>query len=171
MGRTIFKTSKKESFRSRVFRLFFNFFPVYRRTGARVTFVSEDASEIHIRLKLKWTTRNYVGTVFGGSIYAAADPIYMLQLIRLLGDNYVVWDKAASIKFIKPVRSTIYSRFIITEDILNDVKEKVVVGNRCVIDIPARWEDAEGIVYAEIIKTLYIADKEYYKNRKQAPKP
>jgi len=167
MANTIFKTDKKETFRSRMFRLFFNFFPVYRRTGARVTFISEDTSEIHIKLKLKWSTRNYVGTVFGGSIYAAADPIYMLQLIRMLGDNYVVWDKAASVKFIKPMRGTIYSRFVITDDILNDIKTKVAAEKKYVMDIPARWEDAEGTVYAEVIKTLYIADKEYYKQRKQ----
>lgn len=165
MSATIFKTDKKETFRSRMFRLFFNFFPVYRRTGARVTFISEDTSEIHIKLKLKWTTRNYVGTVFGGSIYAAADPIYMLQLIQLLGDDYVVWDKAASVKFIKPVRNTIYSRFVITEEILHEVKTKVAAEQKYVMDIPAQWVDAEGTVYAEVIKTLYIADKEYYKNR------
>lgn len=165
MGGTIFKTDKKETFRSRMFRLFFNFFPVYRRTGARVTFISEDTSEIHIKLKLKWTTRNYVGTVFGGCIYAAADPIYMLQLIQLLGDDYVVWDKAASVKFIKPVRNTIYSRFVITEEILREIKTKVAAEQKYVMDIPAQWVDAEGTVYAEVIKTLYIADKEYYKNR------
>jgi len=82
----------------------FNLVPAYRRTGARISFISEDFKEVHLKLRLKWTTRNYVGTVFGGSIYGALDPIYMVQLINILGGKYVVWDKAATIKFIRPIK-------------------------------------------------------------------
>jgi len=34
---------------------------------------------------------NYVGTIFGGSMYAAVDPVYMLMLIMNLGKDYIVW--------------------------------------------------------------------------------
>lgn len=166
MANTIFKTDRKESLRSKLFKTVFNFFPAYRRTGGRVCFISGDLREIHVKLALRWSTRNYVGTVFGGSIYAAVDPMYMLQLIRLLGKKYVVWDKAASIKFIKPVRHTVYARCIITDEILNEIKTNVAANNKYDINIPVRFEDAEGKIYAEVIKTLYIADAEYYKNRK-----
>ena len=77
MPRTIFKTDRKENFNSILNRWYFNFFPAYRRTGARVCFMSADIKEIHVKLRLYWATRNYVGTVFGGSIYGAVDPIYM----------------------------------------------------------------------------------------------
>jgi len=88
-------------------RLAFNFFPAYRRTGARITYISSDLHEIRIKLPLNWNTRNYVGTIFGGSMFAAVDPIYMLMFIKLLGPNYVVWDKVASMQYKRPGRSTL----------------------------------------------------------------
>ena len=88
-----------ESRASRLLRWKFNFFPAYRGSGARVTYIAGDLREVHVELPLSWRTRNYVGTIFGGSIYAAVDPMYMVMLIRILGREYVVWDKAATIRF------------------------------------------------------------------------
>ncbi len=76
---------KTENLQSKIYRLQLNLFPPYRRTGARVIFIAGDLSEVRIKLPLNRKTKNYVGTLFGGSIYAAVDPIYMVMLIRLLG--------------------------------------------------------------------------------------
>lgn len=81
-----------ESWKTRLNRWGFNFFPAYRGTGGRVEYIAGDWREIRIRLPLNWRTRNYVGTIFGGSLYGAVDPLYMIMLIRNLGDEYVVWD-------------------------------------------------------------------------------
>jgi hypothetical protein len=32
-------------------------------------------SEVRVRVPLGWRTRNYVGTIFGGSMYGAVDPL------------------------------------------------------------------------------------------------
>lgn len=92
----------------------FNFFPAFRGTGAWITYIAWDYLEVRVRLPLSWRTRNYVGTIFGGSMYAAVDPFFMIMLIKRLGPRYVVWDKAASIRFRKPGRSTLYARFVIS---------------------------------------------------------
>ena len=91
-----------ESFESRKMRWTFNLFPAYRGTGARVTYIASDFREARVRLPLNWRTRNYVGTIFGGSLYGAVDPMYMILLIKILGPDYVVWDKAATIRFVSP---------------------------------------------------------------------
>jgi len=161
-----FKTDKKEDIKSKLKRLSFNLFPAIRGTGVWVSFISNDYREIHIRLPLSWRTRNYVGTIFGGSIYASTDPFYMLQLMQLLGNKYVVWDKSAHIKFKKPINKTVYARFLITDEILNEIKENVKIKGAYTIDLPVRLQDKESTIYAEIIKTIYIADKNYYKARK-----
>ena len=74
-----------ESFKTRWQRRGFNFFPAYRRTGGRLTYLADDYHEIHVKLPLSWRTRNYVGTIFGGSMYGAIDPVYMIMLIKILG--------------------------------------------------------------------------------------
>lgn len=160
-----FDTDKKENFKSKIRRLTFNLFPAIRGTGVWVSFISEDYREIHIRLPLSWRTRNYVGTIFGGSIYASTDPFYMLQLMKILGKEYVVWDKSAIIKFKKPIKKTVYTRFLITDEILEEIKENVKQKESYTIDLPVLLQDKEEVIYAEIIKTIYIADKTYYQSR------
>ena len=91
-----------ESWATRRARWMFNFFPAYRGTGARVEYIASDWMEVRVRVPLSWRTRNYVGTIFGGSLYGAIDPFYMLMLIKLLGPDFIVWDKAATIRFRRP---------------------------------------------------------------------
>src|SRR6266849_6639758 len=109
-------SSMAESLASRFLRWKFNFFPAYRGTGAWVTYIAGDFREVRVRLPLSWRTRNYVGTIYGGSLYGAVDGVYMVMLIRILGPEYTVWDKAATIRFRKPGRSTLYARFVIDEE-------------------------------------------------------
>lgn len=105
-----------DSYLSNKFRCWsFYIFACYRGTGGRAQYVAEDWSEVHLDLPLSWRTRNYVGTIFEGSMYSAVDPIYMVMLIRRLGKDYVVWNKAASIQFKKPGRETLHARFVVTD--------------------------------------------------------
>ncbi len=165
MARTIIETESKESLKSILIRTGFNLFPAYRRSGGRICFLSEDWKDVHVKLKLSWKTRNYVGTTFGGSIYGALDPIYMIQLIYILGKDYVVWDKAATINFIKPVSKTVYARFLLTDEIINEIILKVKTDQKYVINLPVDFQDEHGTIYAKVEKILYIADKNYYKNK------
>jgi len=164
----LFKTEKRESRETRIKRLYFNFFPAYRGTGARVTFISADYSEIHVRLRLYWRTKNYVGTVFGGSIFGALDPMYMIQLINLLGKDYVVWDKEATVKFLKPINKTVFARFLITEDLLEEIRQEVSLNRKMHIRLPVSFVDDKDTIYATVDKLLYISDKEYYDRQRQA---
>jgi len=162
-----FETNRKENIKSRIKRFLFNFLPAYRRTGARICFISDDWKEVHIKLRLKWTTRNYVGSVFGGSIYGALDPIYMIQLINILGNKYVVWDKVATIKFIRPIKQEVFARFLISENLITEIKKGIELNKEMEIELSVQFNDGNETTYAEVIKKLYIADKEYYKQKKQ----
>lgn len=145
-----------ESWRTRVMRWRFNWFPAYRGTGAWVTYIARDWREVRIRLPLNIQTYNYVGTIFGGSMYAAVDPFYMIMLIRNLGKGYVVWDKAATIRFKKPGRATLYARFTLDQPELDAIRAEL--GQARSIDRVYRVEltDAQGVVCAEIDKVIYI---------------
>ena len=135
-------------------------FPAYRGTGGRIEYVAGDWKVIRVRLPLNRRTRNLVGTIFGGSLYAAVDPQYMLMLVRLLGPKYVVWDKAASIRFRKPGRSTLYATFTITDDELETIHAAVSEHGRVDRDYRVDLVDGDGVVHAEVEKVVYIASKE-----------
>lgn len=137
----------------------FNLFPAYRGTGGRVTYIADDWHEVRIKLPLNWRTRNYVGTIYGGSIYASIDPIYMLMLMKILGPDYIVWDKAAKVRFRKPARETLYAEFLLSDDEIAEIK-RLAENERSIDRIyDLELKDKNGVVHAEIEKTLYIARK------------
>ena len=148
-----------ESFESRLARWKFNLFPAYRGTGGRVVYVAHDFREIHVKIPLSWRTRNYLGTIYGGSMYGAIDPIYMLMLIKVLGRDYVVWDKAAKIRFRKPGKTTLYGDFRLDDDEIDEIKRLAEDATSVDRVYELELKDRNGVVHAVIEKTLYISKK------------
>ena len=148
-----------ESLASKLDRWKFNFFPAYRGTGARVVYIADDYREMRVKIPLSWRTRNYVGTIYGGSMYAGIDPIYMLMLIKVLGRDYIVWDKAAKIRFKRPGKETLFADFLLTEEELDEIKR--LLESRKSVDriYNVELKDRHGKVHCLIEKTLYIAKK------------
>jgi len=137
----------------------FNLFPAFRGTGARITYISGDYREMRVKLPLNWRTRNYVGTIFGGSLYGAVDPHYMIMLIKILGPDYVVWDKAATIRFKKPGRGTLYARFEISEEEIALIRRRLETEHSIDRVYTVELSDADGVVHAEVDKTVYLRRK------------
>ena len=133
----------------------FNLFPAYRGTGAKIIYIADDFREMKVRLPLSLRTRNAVGTIFGGSMYGAVDPVYMIMLMRLLGSAFTVWDKAAEIRFRKPGRATLYATFKIGEEELTEIRTAAGSGP---IDrlFTVELVDAAGVAHASVTKTIYI---------------
>jgi len=170
MSKKKLPTTNTENFKACIKRNLLNLFPPYWGTGAKAIFLSSDFKEVQIRIPLFWRTRNYVGTIFGGSIYAAADPIYMIQLIELLGKSYVVWDKSASIRFVRPGNKTLYARFLVTDELLSQIKTDVSEMQEIDLTLEVDFTDINGKVYAKVSKVIYIADKDFYKSKKASRK-
>ena len=148
-----------ESFASRIDRWKFNFFPAYRGTGARVVYIAADYRRMRVKIPLSWRTRNYVGTIYGGSLYGGIDPIYMLMLIKILGRDYVVWDKAAAIRFKRPGRETLYADFLLTEEETSEIKRLLETQRSVDRVYSVEMKNKNDKVHALIEKTLYIAKR------------
>ena len=134
----------------------FNLFPAYRGTGARVTYIASDWREVRVRLPLSWRTRNYVGTIFGGSLYGAVDPMYMIMLMHILGPRYTVWDKAATIRFVRPGRATLSARFLLEEAEIAEICRRLETEPSLDRVYGVELVDAAGVVHAAVEKTVYV---------------
>ncbi|MGH6943597.1 MAG: PaaI family thioesterase [Geminicoccaceae bacterium] len=145
-----------ETLKSRLTRQAFNWFPCYRRTGARITYVSGDLLEVRIRLPLNWRTRGYWGVIFGGSMYGALDPVLLVMLAKNLGPDYMVWDKTATIEFKKPARSTLYATFRVEPDEIARIKQALGREPRILRTYSVDLVDQNGTVHASCVKTLHI---------------
>ena len=151
-----------------LFKFGFNWSPMYRRTTDRVIRASADLSEIVVKLPINWKNKNYVGTIFGGSMFAAVDPIPMVQLMNLIGDAYVVWDKSAEIKFKRPANENLYARFHFREEELNEIKARVAQDREIEIVKSTTLTDKSGErEFCIVHKTIYVADKSFYKEKRK----
>ncbi len=146
-----------ESWRTRLTRWAFNLHPTYRSTGGWITFIASDWHEVRVTLPLAWRTRNYVGTIFGGSMYSALDPVFMIMLIRILGRGYVVWDKAATIRFLRPGRSTLHARFVVDDEAIAAIKAELASAPKLERTFTVELADAAGTVHATVEKVLHIS--------------
>ncbi|WP_018618350.1 DUF4442 domain-containing protein [Spirosoma luteum] len=166
MKPSFLQTTRKESASTWRFRQLMNWYPMYFGTGGKILFWSGDSREVHIRLRRNLWTYNYVGTIFGGSLFSAGDPFYMLMLLRILGNQYVVWDKSASIQFRKPGRQTLYARFELTEEKIEHIRQEVAAGGKTEQTFTLDWVDENGVVHAKLERLCYIADRRFYEQRK-----
>src|ERR1700751_5448319 len=137
-----------------------NLWPPFLGMGIRVKHVAPDMKSIDVEMKLRWWNANYVGTQFGGSLFAMTDAFYMLMLMANLGRDYIVWDKAASIRYRKPGRGTVRAEFRLTDAQLEEIREKLKTLPKYEPTFKVEVKDEQGTVIAEVEKLLYIRKKE-----------
>ncbi|KJK15221.1 DUF4442 domain-containing protein [Pseudomonas sp. NPDC087612] len=147
---------RKLARRARRLRWLLNIYPPYLGAGIRVLSVSPDLRHIRVRMGLRWFNRNYVGTQFGGSLYSMVDPFYMLMLMELLGREYIVWDKAASIDFVSPGKGPVFADLRIDDALLDDIRQHTAGGKKYLPRLQVDIRDAAGELVARVDKTLYV---------------
>lgn len=151
---------------STLFKYGFNYSPMYRRSTGKIIEISKDLSSITVKIPISWKNRNYMNSLFGGSMFSAVDPIPMIQLVQILGMDYVVWDKSAEIFFKRPAKENLYARFLITEKDVQHIKTTVQNENEMEFEVQTFLTNKEGdTVYCEVKKKIYISTKSYYKEK------
>ena len=142
--------------KSSMLRRVINCWPPLWFNAIRATRVTEDFREIDVSLKLHFYNRNYVGTHFGGNLFAMTDPWYMLMLIQNLGRDYFVWDKKATIEFIAPGRGKVTAKFLLTEAKLIEICAATATGEKYLPEFDVEIYDEQQQLIARVHKTLYV---------------
>jgi len=143
----------------RMLRLLMNVWPPYLGAGIRVRHISPDFRSVTVDMKLRWSNRNYVGTHFGGSLYAMADPFLRVMLLHNLGGQYRVWDKSGSIEYIAPGRGRVWARLELSENDLEQIRRMTEAGDKHLHLFNVDIKDDEGMVVARVEKVIYIRRK------------
>ena len=137
-----------------------NFWPPFLGAGIRVKHIASDMKAVDVEMKLSWWNANYVGTHFGGSLFAMTDAFYMLMLMANLGADYIVWDKAASIRYRKPGKGTVRAEFRLRDTDLDDIREKLKTLPKYERNFQVEVKNEQGIVIAEVEKLLYVRKRD-----------
>lgn len=140
----------------RLLRWAMNLWPPFLGAGIRVRSIAPDWSEALVELRGRFWNRNYVGTHFGGSLFAMTDPFYALLLMHRLGERYLVWDQAASIEFVAPGRGTLTARFQLSEEGVEAIRGQAANGGKVLPEFDVEITDRAGAVVARVHKTVYV---------------
>jgi len=141
--------------RSRWMIRLLSLYPPYLGAGVRVK-ASPDLRTFEVRMKLRWWNRNYVGTQFGGSLYSMCDPFFMLALADALGRGYIVWDKAATIRFRRPGRGAVRATFHLPQEKIDEIRAAADAQGKVEPTFTVNVLSEEGEVVAEVEKLLYV---------------
>lgn len=133
-----------------------NLWPPLWGAGITIKSISPDYRDIKVVMKLHWYNKNFMGTHYGGSLYSMTDPFPMLMMLMNLGKDYIVWDKAARIDFLKPGRGTVYASFHFTEEEIKEVRQQADTHEKYLFDKTIEVVDDKNIVIASIVKTIYV---------------
>lgn len=152
------KDRRRRKQRRRLARLL-RVYPPFLGAGIRPTLVDLEGGRCRVEMKLSWYNRNYVGTQFGGSLYSMCDPFFMLILIEQLGGDYVVWDKAASIRFLKPGRGRVSAEFVVTPEQVAEIRHAADEEGKVERAFVVHVVDDAGETVARVEKLLYVRRK------------
>jgi len=133
-----------------------NWWPPYRGAGIRVRRIASDWSEVRVELRARRLNRNYVGTHFGGSLFAMTDPFHTLMLLHILGEDYLVWDQSSTIDFLRPGRGTVASDIRLPGDVVESIRREAAAGEKVTREFGVEIRDGEGELVARVRKLLYV---------------
>ncbi len=136
-------------------RTFLNVWPPFLGAGIRIKRLASDWKEIDVEMKLRWWNSNYVRTHYRGSLSSMADPFFMVMLIENLGKDYIVWDKAASIRFKKPGRAS----FRLSKEQIGEIRQVLNSQQKIERVFTVEVKDESGSAVAEIEKLLHVQRK------------
>lgn len=148
-------------------RRLLNIYPPFLLAGIRTEVVAEDFRYARVALHQRWYNRNYVGTHFGGSLYAMTDPFFMIMLMRNLGEDYLAWDRRAEIEFVRPGKGKVIAEFRITDADLTEIRTATADGGKYEHWFETEVVNADGEVVAKVRKQVYAR----LKSRARPPNP
>ncbi|MEU5612261.1 DUF4442 domain-containing protein [Streptomyces sparsogenes] len=149
----------RRSMSPRALRRAMNWWPPYLFSGVRVLHIADDWTSARVRLRLHRFNSNYVGTHFGGSLFAMGDPFWMLLTMNRLGGDYIVWDKTGEIDFVSPGRGDVFAEFKLTEDRLEEIREAAADGGKALPWFEYDVLAADATLVARVRKQLYVRRK------------
>jgi hypothetical protein len=140
-----------------------NLWPPFLGAGIRVVRIAPDRTSVDVEMKMRFWNRNYVRTHFGGSLYAMTDPFFMLILLHNLGPDYIVWDKAAHIRFLKPGQGTMRAHFEISAPRIAEIRAAADAQYKVEPAFTVEVKNEAGETVAEVEKLLYVRRKDRVK--------
>ncbi|MFB9844443.1 DUF4442 domain-containing protein [Mucilaginibacter ginsenosidivorans] len=119
----------------------------------------KDFRGVKVKINKSLINSNYNNSIFGGTIFAAADPFYPLlfhQVLTHKGYKVRVWMKSAEIRYLKPGRKDLFFTISIAETEIEEVEQVLHSGEKYIKEHPVTMYDRDGELCVEMTCEIYI---------------
>jgi acyl-coenzyme A thioesterase PaaI-like protein len=123
----------------------------------------KDFSGVKVKVNKSLINNNYNNSIFGGTIFAAADPFYPLlfhQLLTKKGYKIRVWMKAAEIQYVKPGRKDLFFSIKLSDGDIKKTEETLNKGEKYIKFHHITMYDRDGELCVEVKCEIYIRNLE-----------
>jgi hypothetical protein len=117
---------------------------------------AKDFKGANVSIKKSVFNKNYNGSIFGGTIFAAADPFYPLlfhQIFLRRGHKVIVWLKSAQIQYLKPAVTDLHFNITIDDETITEAERMLNADGKFIkifpIEIFDKYDNLCVTVFAE----------------------
>jgi len=134
-------------------------YPPFLMMGVKITYLSRDNRTLGVRVPLRWYSRNFHGSMFGGWLCAVSDPFHALLCGRLI-PGLDVWSKANAVEFKRPARTDVDFQVTITDEDLREIHDQLARAGKATHTFQATIRDQANEVVAHVKNTVYLRKRQ-----------
>jgi acyl-coenzyme A thioesterase PaaI-like protein len=119
---------------------------------------------VHVKINRSLLNINHNGSIFGGTIFSAADPFFPVlfhQLLSHKGYNIISWSKSAAIQYRKPAMTDLFLKINLTDDDIAACEDILNTTGKYLKVYPIEVYDKQADVCASIMVKIYVRNLNY----------
>jgi len=123
---------------------------------------------VEVKIGRSILNKNYHKSIFGGTIYAAADPFYPVLFYHILsrkGYHVRAWTRSSAIRYHKPAHSNLHFTVTISESEISICEDQLRLSGRFRKSYLTEIFDKDDKLCASVINEIYMRDLKHPENK------
>lgn len=135
------------------------FYPPFLFQGIWTQKIEKEFKGVEVKICKNIFNRNYNNSIFGGTIFSAADPFHVIlfhQILKRRGYEIQLWSKHATIDYIKPGHGNLYLKINISDENIQEALHSIDTEGKFIKTFPVNITSKNGILCAIVHIEIYI---------------
>ncbi len=108
--------------------------------------------------------KNYNKSIFGGTLFAAADPFYPILFYQVLtkkGYRLKVWSKSSKIDYLKPGITDLHFKISLSEEDIAEAENTLNTVGKYAVHHPVDIYDKSGDMCVSVMNEVYVRNLDF----------
>lgn len=140
-------------------RWLLNGYPPFLFNAVHIVNIGKGFRSCRVRIRRSILNRNMNGTIFGGSLFSAADPFYAImywQIFERKGMKVLTWLKTAQIQYLRPANEKLYIDFKLTDEDIEEAITALMEHGRYKKTHDIQFVNSKGEVFVKAQNEVYL---------------